>query len=85
MENIENDQNIPGQGKHREFGNFAKTQEIVFAQVINFLVLKYLDIVIFVAKLLEFFKSVSLMKFLKLARGKFPIGQGKHREFVNRI
>ena len=25
----------PGHGKHREFGNFAKTQGIVFAQVVN--------------------------------------------------
>ena len=31
---------IPCQGKHREFGNFAKTQGIWFAQVVNSLILK---------------------------------------------
>ena len=31
---------IPCQGKHREFGNFAKTQGIWFAQVVNTLTLK---------------------------------------------
>ena len=30
----------PSQGKHREFGNFAKTQGIWFAQVVNSLILK---------------------------------------------
>ena len=33
---------IPCQGKHREFGNFAKTQGILLAQVVNFLILQYL-------------------------------------------
>ena len=43
----------PCQGKHREFGNFAKTQRILFAQVVNSLILKVKlkDIVIFAAKI----------------------------------
>ena len=32
---------IPCQGKHREFGNFAKTQGIWFAQVVKSLILNY--------------------------------------------
>ena len=35
---------IPCQGKHRDFGNFAKTQGIWFAQVVNSLILKVKDI-----------------------------------------
>ena len=35
------------QGKHREFGNFAKTQGIWFAQVVNSLILRVKDISIF--------------------------------------
>ena len=38
-----------GQGKHREFGNFAKTQGILFGQVVNFLILKVKDIATFAA------------------------------------
>ena len=37
----------PCQGKHREFGNFAKTQGILFAQFVKFLILKVKDIAIF--------------------------------------
>ena len=43
------------QGKHREFGNFAKTQVIWFAQVVNSLILKVKDISIFAAKILSYF------------------------------
>ena len=39
------------QGKHKEFGNFAKTQGIWFAQVVNFLILKVKGISIFAAKI----------------------------------
>ena len=39
------------QGKHREFGNFAKTQGIWFAQVVNSLILTVKDIAIFAAKI----------------------------------
>ena len=39
----------PCQGKHREFGNFAKTQGIWFAQVVNSLILKVKDVLIFAA------------------------------------
>ena len=42
---------IPCQGKHREFGYFAKTQGIWFAQVVNSLILKVKDISIFAAKI----------------------------------
>ena len=39
------------QGKHREFGNFAKTQGIWFALVVNSLILKVKVILIFAAKI----------------------------------
>ena len=45
---------VPCQGKHREFGNFAKTQEILFAQVVNSLIQKVKDISIFAAKISNF-------------------------------
>ena len=51
---------IPCQGKHREFGNFAKTQgkqRIWFAQVGNSLILKVQDISIFAAKISIFLLS----------------------------
>ena len=41
-------------GKHREFGNLAKTQGIGFAQVVNSLILKVKDISIFSAKIPSF-------------------------------
>ena len=41
----------PCQGKHREFGNIAKTQGIWFAQVVNFLILKVNDILIFATRI----------------------------------
>ena len=41
----------PCQGKHREFENFAKTQGIWFAQVVNSLVLKVKDISKFAVKI----------------------------------
>ena len=46
---------IPCQGKHREFGNFAKTQGILFAQVVSSLILKIKDIVLFAPKISIFF------------------------------
>ena len=50
-ENRENSQkNNPCQGKHREFGNFVKTQGILLAQVVNVLILKVKDIAIVAAK-----------------------------------
>ena len=45
----------PCQGKHREFGNFAKTQGIWFALVVNSLILKVKDILIFAAKIYQDF------------------------------
>ena len=81
---------IPCQGKHREFGNFAKTQGIWFAQVLNYLILKVKDFSMFAAKISNFFLSwisrpsqfcVSKNnKSRKLAQGKSVVGQGKHRE-----
>ena len=47
----------PCQGKHREFGNFAKTPGIRFAKVGNFLILKVKDISIFPMKIPNFFLS----------------------------
>ena len=46
----------PCQGKHGEFGNFAKTQGIWFSQVVNSLILKVKEILIFAAKISIFFK-----------------------------
>ena len=46
---------IPCQGKHREFGNSAKTQRNWFAQVVNSLILKIKDIAKFAAKISCFF------------------------------
>ena len=48
----------PCQGKHRELGNFAKTQGILFAQVVNSLMPKVKDIVIFAAKISIFFQKL---------------------------
>ena len=42
---------IPCQGKHREFGNFVKTQRIWFTQIVNSLILKVKDILNFAAKI----------------------------------
>ena len=42
------------QGKHREFGNFAKTQGIRFAQVVNSLILKVKYISIFATIISKF-------------------------------
>ena len=82
----------PCQGKHREFGNFAKTQGIWFAQVVNSLILKVKDISVFAAKVSIFlriwirqFCVCNSHKSRKLAQGKFTVRQGKHREFENAI
>ena len=42
---------VPCQGKHRELGNFAKTQGIWFAQVVSSLILKVKDTLKFAAKI----------------------------------
>ena len=83
-------------GKHREFGNFAKTPGIWFAQVVNSLILKVKDIAIFAAKISIFsprswlglpsqFCICNSHKLCKLAQGKFAVRQGKHRKFENTI
>ena len=79
----------PCQGKHREFGNFAKTQGIWFAQVVNSLILKVKDISKFATIILNFFFSLISLpsefcvckshKLHKLAQGKLAVGQGKRR------
>ena len=51
----ENRENGPKKGKPKEFGNFAKTQGIWFAQVVNSLILKVNDISVFAAKISKFF------------------------------
>ena len=48
----------PCQGKHREFGNFVKTQGILLAQVVNVLILKVKDIAIVAAKKIHFFQKL---------------------------
>ena len=57
-ENRENGLKNPCQGKHREFGNFAETQGILFARVVNSLSLKVKNIVLFAAKISIFFKKL---------------------------
>ena len=54
-ENRENGKNIPYLGEHREFGNVAKTQGILFAHVVNSLILKVYNIAIFAVKMFNFF------------------------------
>ena len=54
-ENRENGKKNLCQGKHREFGNFAKTQGILLAQVVNVLILKVRDIAIVATKKIHFF------------------------------
>ena len=77
-------------------GNFVKTQGILLAQVVNALILKVKDITIFAAKENPFFSRswvylpsqffvCNTHKLCKLAKGKFAVGQGKHREFENTI
>ena len=44
----------PCKGKHRQFGNFAKTQGIWFTQVVSSLILKSKDISIIAAKISNF-------------------------------
>ena len=51
------------QGKHREFGNVAKTQGIWFAHVINSLILTVKYISIFVTKISQ--KMLTLVKSVK--------------------
>ena len=48
-------QKNPCQGRHREFGSFAKTQGILFAEVVNSLILKVKNIAIFATKISIFF------------------------------
>ena len=87
------------QGKHKEFGNFVKTQGFFFktqgAQVVNALILKVKDIAIFAGGKSIFSRSwIGLPsqfcvcyshKLRKLAQAKFAVGQGEHREFENTI
>ena len=51
---------IPCQGKHREFGNFAKAQGIWFSQVVNSLIVKVKDILLYATKVSNFFFKVVL-------------------------
>ena len=80
-------------GKHRELGNFVKTQgksRISFVQVVNFQILKIQDIAILAAKLSNCSAiNMNLSKNSEIDTGKnFRWDgkvQGKHREFENRI
>ena len=93
-ENRENGLKNPCQGKHREFGNFAKTQGSLFGQVVNSLILKVKDISIFAAKIFNCFGRWTSLpsQFCVCNRHKsvnwhrkIAVGQGKHREFENAI
>ena len=80
-------QKIPYQGKYREFGNVVKTQGILFAQVVNVLILKVKDIAIVAQKNPFFSRSLiglpsqfcvcNTHKLCKLAQGRFAVRQGK--------
>ena len=77
----------------------AKTQGILIAQLVNSLILKVKDIVIFAVKISIFSQKLDRSasqfcvcnshKLCKLAQGRFAVGQGnklrKHREFENTI
>ena len=67
--NSENGPRNPRQGKHRGFGNFVKTPEMFFAQVVNSLILKIQDIAISTATFSDFpvSTSVSLMKLSQIS------------------
>ena len=73
--------NIPCQEKHREFGKFAKTQGIWFAQVVNSRILKVEDISIFAVEIPNIFLSqfgvCNSHKSRKLVQGKFADRLGK--------
>ena len=88
----------PCQGKHREFGNFPKTQGIWFAQVVNSLILKVKDILKFAVKISK--KNLSLISLPSqfclvivtnhvICTGKICRRTGEkqrnHREFENAI
>ena len=60
--------NIPCQGKHREFGNFTKTQGMWFAQVVNSLILKVKNNSLFALKISKF-----LLKLDKSAKSFFCV------------
>ena len=75
----------PCQGKHRELGNLAKSQGIWFAQLVNSLILKVKDILVFAAKFFKFslkldsqFCVCNCHNARKLAQGKFAVGQGNN-------
>ena len=78
----------PCQGKHREFGNFAKTQRILFGQVVNSLNLKVKEITIF--QISTFYRSSTCLpshfcvcnshNLCKLAQEKFVGCTGKKRK-----
>ena len=78
----------PCQGKHREFGDFAKTQGILVAQVGNSLILKVKDILAWTFPFISRswkglpvqFCVCNSKKSCKLAQGKCAVGQGKNRE-----
>ena len=79
---------IPCQGKHREFGNFVKTQGSWFAQVVKSLILKVTEIENFFLSLISLpseFCVCNSHKSRKLAQGKFAVEQGKRREFKHAI
>ena len=55
-------QKIPCQGKHREFGNFALTQGILFPQVVNCMILTVKDIAIFAARISKKKKKIAKLE-----------------------
>ena len=81
----ENTGNLEILPKHREFGNFAKTQGICFSQVVTSLILKVKDILIFATKI--FFKGcqvsfvcVIVTNHVNWHRENLQSGREKNRE-----
>ena len=69
----------------------CQTQGIWFAQVVNSMILKVKDILIFAAKNSKLDKSArkccvcNYHKSHKFAQGKFAVGQGKNRESMGNL
>ena len=92
----ENTGNLEILSKHREFClKTGITQGILLAQVVNVLILIAKDIAIVATKNPFFSRSwiglpsqfcvCNTHKLCKLAQGKLAVGQGKHREFENKV
>ena len=65
-ENRENDKNNSLSGKTQGIWKFCQTQGILFAQVVDFLVLKIKSLTIFAAKISFFFSEAGYVSFVSI-------------------